>query len=82
MVAANRDPDRRKGRDRMGKLIDELGSGVTKTLAEIATLGRTLKKRSADVLAFFDRPGTSNGRTAATTVGSSICAGQRSGFGT
>src|SRR4051794_16776409 len=28
-------------------------------------LGRTLKKRAADVLAYFDRPGTSNGRTEA-----------------
>jgi hypothetical protein len=26
------------------------------------TLGRTLKKRAVDVLAYFDRPGTSNGQ--------------------
>ena len=29
------------------------------------TLGRTMKKRAADVLAYFDRPGTSNGPTEA-----------------
>jgi transposase len=34
-------------------------------LTEIITLGRTLKKRAADVLAYFDRPGTSNGPTEA-----------------
>ena len=28
-------------------------------------MGRTLKKRAADVLAYFDRPGTSNGPTEA-----------------
>ena len=28
-------------------------------------LGRTLKKRAADVLAYFDRPGTCNGPTEA-----------------
>ncbi|WP_162139312.1 transposase, partial [Mycobacterium canetti] len=32
---------------------------------EVITLGRTLKKRAADVLAYFDRPGTSNGPTEA-----------------
>ena len=31
----------------------------------VITLGRTLKKRGADVLAYFDRPGTSNGPTEA-----------------
>ena len=32
-------------------------------LTEIISLGRTLKKRAADVLAYFDRPGTPNGPT-------------------
>lgn len=32
---------------------------------ELITLGRTLKKRAEDVLAYFDRPGTSNGPTEA-----------------
>lgn len=30
-------------------------------LTELITLGRTLKRRAADVLAYFDRPGSSNG---------------------
>src|SRR3712207_8507008 len=34
-------------------------------LTELITLGRTLKKRTEDVLAYFDRPGTSNGPTEA-----------------
>jgi len=46
-------------------LIDALSHGVPKPLTELITLGRTLKKRSADVLAYFDRPGASNGPTEA-----------------
>jgi transposase len=65
MIAAYREPDRKKGQQFMSKLIDDLSHGVPKELSEITTLGRTLKKRAADVLAFFDRPGTSNGPTEA-----------------
>jgi transposase len=35
------------------------------TLSEVSTLGTTLKKRAADVLAYFDQPRTSNGPTEA-----------------
>ena len=35
------------------------------SLVELTTLARTLAKRAADVLAYFDRPGTSNGPTEA-----------------
>ena len=49
----------------MAAVIDSLSAGVPKALKELARLGRTLKKRSADVLAYFDRPGTSNGPTEA-----------------
>ena len=65
MVAAYRHPDRSQGRDLMTKLIASISSGVPKALTEIITLGRTLKKRAADVLAYFDRPHTSNGPTEA-----------------
>lgn len=65
MIAAYRDPDRRHGRQLMQAVIDSLSSGVPKPLKELARLGRTLKRRAADVLAFFDRPGTSNGPTEA-----------------
>jgi transposase len=65
MIAAYREPDRATGRERMTKLIDSISSGVPKPLTEVITLGRTLKKRATDVLAYFDRPGTSNGPTEA-----------------
>jgi transposase len=65
MIAAYRDPDRQRGRRLMQQLIDSIGSGVPAALREVATLGRTLKRRAADVLAYFDRPGTSNGPTEA-----------------
>lgn len=65
VVAAYRDPDRTRGRATLTKLITTISSGVPKALPEVATLGRTLKKRAGDVLAYFDRPGTSNGPTEA-----------------
>jgi len=49
----------------MTQLITSVSSGVPAALEEVRTLGRTLKKRAADVLAYFDRPGTSNGPTEA-----------------
>ena len=65
MIAAYREEDRRRGRELMVQLIDSISHGVPKALTELITLGRTLKKRAADVLAYFDRPGTSNGPTEA-----------------
>lgn len=65
MIAAFRHPDRATGKKLMTELIDSISSGGPKPLVEVITLGRTLVKRAADVLAFFDRPGTSNGPTEA-----------------
>jgi transposase len=65
MIAAYREPDRARGKTLMVELIDSIAHNVPAALREVATLGRTLKKRSADVLAYFDRPGTSNGPTEA-----------------
>jgi len=65
MVAAYRDPDRAAGKQRMIELIDMVSACVPAALREVITLGRTLKQRAADVLAYFDRPGTSNGPTEA-----------------
>ncbi len=65
MISAYREPDRTRGRELMTNLIDCISNGVPGALSEIITLGRTLKKRAADVLAYFDRPGTSNGPTEA-----------------
>jgi transposase len=65
MIAAYRHEGRRRGRELMVKLIDTISTGVPNALVEVTTLGRTLKKRAADVLAYLDRPGTSNGPTEA-----------------
>jgi transposase len=65
MIAAYREPDRVKGRAVMEQLIASTNSAVPMALREVITLGRTLKKRAADILAYFDRLGTSNGPTEA-----------------
>ncbi len=66
----------------MVKLIDSVSHGVPKALSEVITLGRTWKKRADDVLAYFDRPGTSNGPPRRSTADSNTCAAPRSGFAT
>ena len=65
MVAAYRHKDRKVGKEMMVALIASIGRGVPAGLAEVAKLGRTLKSRSTDVIAYFDHPGTSNGPTEA-----------------
>ena len=65
MIAAYREPDRRHACELMTAVIASLAIGVPKALKELARLGRTLKRRAVDVLAYFDRPGTSNGPTEA-----------------
>jgi transposase len=65
MIDAYREPDRARGRQLMQRLIESVSQGVPAALSEVITLGRTLTKRAADVLAYFDRPGTSNGPTEA-----------------
>jgi transposase len=65
MIAAYREPDRKHGRQQTEQLIAAISSGVPTALKEVVTQGRTLKRRAADVPAYFDRPGTSNGPTEA-----------------
>ena len=65
IVAAYREPDKQKAKQMMQAVIASVVTGVPTALVEIRRLGRTLKHRAADVLAFFDRPGTSNGPTEA-----------------
>jgi transposase len=65
MITAYREPDRNKGRALMTSLIESISHNVPAALREVITLGRTLKKRAADILAYFDRCGTSNGPTEA-----------------
>lgn len=64
-VAAYREPVHAQDRTKMAALITTLGSGVPKPLTEFTTLGRTLPGRAPDILAYLDRPGTSNGPTEA-----------------
>jgi transposase len=64
MVAAYRAKTPAEGRRILARLIDSLAS-VPPALVELAKLGRTLAKRRDDVLAYFDRPHTSNGPTEA-----------------
>src|ERR1022692_5229743 len=65
MLPAYRQPDRSRARALMRQLIGSIANSVPAALSEVITLGRTLTKRTADVLAYFDRPGTSNGPTEA-----------------
>ena len=65
IVAAYRAEDRSEGKRLLQEVIDTLASGLPPGLIELKRLGRTLKRRAADVLAFFTRSGTSNGPTEA-----------------
>jgi transposase len=65
MIAAYREPDRATGCELMSEVIDSVSAGVPTALSEVITLRRTLRNRAADVLTYFDRPGTSNGPTEA-----------------
>jgi len=64
LIAAYAHPDRRRGKTMMTTIIDALRSGVPDALEELAQLGRTLWRRRADVLAYFDHH-ASNGPTEA-----------------
>ncbi|MEO6702794.1 MAG: ISL3 family transposase [Jatrophihabitantaceae bacterium] len=65
IIAAYRNPDRAAAKTQLRTAIDSISTGVPKDLTELITLGRTLKRRAVDVLAYFDRPHTSNGPTEA-----------------
>ena len=65
IVTAYRDPDPKKGREALQKVINAISRGVPAALVELRKLGSTLKRRAGDVLAYFDHPRTSNGPTEA-----------------
>lgn len=65
LVWAYRNKDATAGKAALAGVIESLTQSIPKSLPELARLGRTLNKRRADVLAFFDHPGTSNGPTEA-----------------
>ena len=82
MIAAYREPDRPRARELMEKLIESVSVGVPAALTELITLGRTLKKRAVDVLAYFDRPAPPTARPRRSTAGSNTSAAPRSGSAT
>ncbi|MCI4013142.1 transposase, partial [Brevibacterium sp. ZH18] len=65
IVSAYRTADRNEGKKLLSTVIDTLTTNLPTGLVELKRLGRTLKRRAADVLAFFTRSGTSNGPTEA-----------------
>ena len=64
LIAAYAHPDRRRGKTMMTTIINSLRGGLPAGLEELAQLGRTLWRRRADVLAYFDHH-ASNGPTEA-----------------
>ena len=66
IIDAYRSSNARGGKTLMHEEIARLNStSVPSSLTELTTLGRTLKRRAADILAYFDNPHTSNGPTEA-----------------
>lgn len=55
--------EKHKGNQTMQAAVDAVTSGVTGALVELRQLGRA--RSGADILASFDSPGTSSGRTEA-----------------
>ena len=66
IIDAYRAPDTDVGKALMEAEINTLTcTRVPRGLRELITLGRTLKRRAGDILAYFDHPHTSNGPTEA-----------------
>jgi len=65
IVAAYRDADRAAAKAALAAIIDTINTSVPAPPTELITLGRTLTRRTVDVLAYFERPGTSNRPTEA-----------------
>ncbi len=65
IVAAYRDRDRSAAKADLKKIITALSTAVPHALGELIALGRTFRRRAPDMLAYFDRPHTSNGPTEA-----------------
>ena len=66
IINAYRDPNKIRGKALMQAEINTLTSTrVPRGLTELITLGRTLKRRATDILAYFDHPHTTGGPTEA-----------------
>ncbi len=64
IIASYSHLDRRRGKTMMATIIDSLRAAVPAGLDELTQLGRTLQRRRADVLSYFDHH-TSNEPTQA-----------------
>ncbi len=65
MITAYRNPDRSAGGRDLPALVESLRTDIPAALVALRRLGRTLNTRAYDILAYIDRPGTSNGPTEA-----------------
>lgn len=65
IMAAYRHPNRAQAKHDLMAVIDAISTGVRNELKELQRLGRTMKRRTDDILAYFDHTGTSNGPTEA-----------------
>ncbi|MDS2171460.1 ISL3 family transposase [Nesterenkonia sp. CL21] len=65
VVAAYRCGSKPAGKAMLEEVISSLRRGIPARLVELKKLGRTLNRRAVDILAYFERPGTSNGPTEA-----------------
>ena len=66
IIDAYRSSNARGGKTLMHEEITRLTStSMPSSLTELTALGRTLKRRATDILAYFDHPHTSNGPTEA-----------------
>lgn len=65
VVTAFRDPNKQAAKADLTTLIDSISAGVSNQFPELQRLGRTMKRRAEDILAYFDHTGTSNGPTEA-----------------
>src|SRR5206468_3055427 len=66
LIAVYSQPDRRRVKTTMTAIINSLRGSLPAGLEELAQLGRTLFRRRADILAYFDHH-ASNGPTEAIT---------------
>ena len=65
IMAAYRNPNRAQAKHNLMAVIDSISIGVAAELVELRTLGRTMKRRADDILAYFNHARTSNGPTEA-----------------
>lgn len=65
IIACYAETDRRRARGMMHELVDGVNARPANAPAELMTLGRTLKRRLPDVLAYFDHEFSGNGPTEA-----------------